>query len=274
MTLAGYVALAAAAVLILLLLWYVSNSCRYYVKFTVFLLLSLFFGSVFIPLMLFRPRDWRNALLPAWGARQISKILGIKFHLRGLDNVVTDSGCVVVINHQSCLDLLVLAELWPKLKRCTVISKKEVFYLWPFGLAAWLWGTIYINRLNVEQAQAAINSTADTIKNGKMKLCMFPEGTRNNGPTLLPFKKGAFHVAIASQTPVQPVVVTRYYFLESKEKIFNPGKAVITILPPIDTTGLKKEDVGSLVERTRELMLNVHTLSTELLLQNIKNKDM
>lgn len=272
MEVAGGVAAWALSLAVLVVLWHVSRACRYYLKFTLFLLLSLFFGTVFIPLMFFKPRDWRNALLPAWGARQISKILGIQFHLRGLDNVVNDSGCVVLINHQSCLDLLVLAELWPKLKRCTVISKKEVFYLWPFGLAAWLWGTIYINRVNVEQAQAAINSTADTIKNGKMKLCMFPEGTRNNGPTLLPFKKGAFHVAIASQTPIQPVVVTRYYFLNSKEKIFETGKAVITILPPIDTTGLKKDDVGSLAERTRGLMLDVHASSTELLLQNIKNK--
>lgn len=53
---------------------------------------------------------------------------------------------------------------------------------------------------------------------------MFPEGTRHNGSTLLPFKKGAFHVAIESQTPLQPIVVSRYYFLDSKNKIFSGGK--------------------------------------------------
>lgn len=52
---------------------------------------------------------------------------------------------------------------------------------------------------------------------------MFPEGTRHLGDELLPFKKGAFHVAIASQTPVQPVVVSKYHFLDSEKHIFNTG---------------------------------------------------
>ena len=52
---------------------------------------------------------------------------------------------------------------------------------------------------------------------------MFPEGTRNGSATLLPFKKGAFHVAIASQTPIQPIVVSRYHFLDDRKKVFNSG---------------------------------------------------
>jgi lysophosphatidate acyltransferase len=65
----------------------------------------------------------------------------------------------------------VLAEIWPVMDRCTVISKKEVFYLWPFGLATWLWGTIFIDRLNVEKAQNTVNSTGDIIR--KNKVCMY-----------------------------------------------------------------------------------------------------
>jgi len=57
----------------------------------------------------------------------------------------------------------------------------------------------------------------------QVRLCMFPEGTRNGSATLLPFKKGAFHVAIASQTPIQPIVVSRYHFLDDCKKVFNPG---------------------------------------------------
>lgn len=51
---------------------------------------------------------------------------------------------------------------------------------------------------------------------------MFPEGTRNNTKKLLPFKKGAFHLAVASQCPVQPVAVSRYSFLGNFR--FDSGK--------------------------------------------------
>ena len=44
--------------------------------------------------------------MPAWGARQISKILGVKFEVKGQKNIIQDSGCVVLINHQSIIDLL------------------------------------------------------------------------------------------------------------------------------------------------------------------------
>lgn len=56
------------------------------------------------------------------------------------------------------------------------------------------------------------------------KLLLFPEGRRHFGNSLFPFKKGAFHMAIASQLPIQPVVVSKYYFLDHKMKRFNSGK--------------------------------------------------
>lgn len=144
----------------------------------------------------------------------------------------------------------VLAELWPVMDRCAVISKKEIFYVWPFGLAAWLWGTIYIDRFNAEKAQDSINKTGKIIKDRKVscatiyvffklfnlifkidlphfqaRVLMFPEGTRNLSGKLLPFKKGAFHLAVASGCPIQPVVVSRYTFLGDDR--FDDGMAMI-----------------------------------------------
>lgn len=51
---------------------------------------------------------------------------------------------------------------------------------------------------------------------------MFPEGTRSMADELLKFKKGAFHLAVSSQCPIQPVVVKKYSFLGSKK--FENGK--------------------------------------------------
>jgi hypothetical protein len=53
---------------------------------------------------------------------------------------------------------------------------------------------------------------------------MFPEGTRNASRTsLLPFKKGAFRVAITCQVPILPVVYSPYYYIDDKKKYFGRG---------------------------------------------------
>lgn len=61
-----------------------------------------------------------------------------------------------------------LAELWPVLEHCTVISKKEVLYLGTFGLASWLWGTIFIDRVKGAETHSTVNSTAEIIKARKV----------------------------------------------------------------------------------------------------------
>ncbi|XP_012254396.2 1-acyl-sn-glycerol-3-phosphate acyltransferase beta [Athalia rosae] len=246
--------IGVALLLLLVVVCAVSDAARYRIKFILFIILSAIAATWCIPYMFLRPKHWANALVPAWGARQIAKLLGMQFEVRGKENIVSDTGCVVLINHQSGLDLCVLAELWPVMKRCTVISKKEILYLGPFGLASWLWGTIFIDRLQAEHARNTMNSTADIINNRKAKLCLFPEGKRHSGTTLLPFKKGAFHVAIASQTPIQPVVVSKYYFINDNLKKFGSGKVYITILPPIPTTGLTKDNLTDLMDKSYEVM--------------------
>ena len=52
---------------------------------------------------------------------------------------------------------------------CAVISKKEILYFQPFGSAAWLWGTIFIDRVKKENAQAAVNKTGETIRSRKVR---------------------------------------------------------------------------------------------------------
>ena len=85
---------------------------------------------------------------------------------------------------------------------------------------------------------------------------MFPEGTRNKGATkLLPFKKGAFYLAIAAQVPIVPVVscpVKPLIDLENRK--VTPGVAHIEVLEPIPTIGLTEADVDTLVATTHERM--------------------
>lgn len=104
------------------------------------------------------------------------------------------------------------------------------------------------------------------MKKSGQSVYIFPEGTRSNftKPDLLPFKKGAFHLAIQAQVPIVPIVVANYSNLVSiPRKIFRPGTIPLIVLKPISTKGKTFEDVDTLRTEVRELMLEALVKITE-----------
>jgi lysophosphatidate acyltransferase len=152
-------------------------------------------------------------------------MFGVTFSASGTENIDHQNGAIVLLNHQSAVDLGFLAVLWPLLGRAAVVAKRQLMYIFPFGLAVGLWGTIFIDRAKSKEAKNTLDKECDAIANGKKKLLFFPEGTRHQGKTLLPFKKGPFYIAIKTQCPIQPVVCSRYHFLDSKTYRFSPGES-------------------------------------------------
>lgn len=71
---------------------------------------------------------------------------------------------------------LVLAVLWPLMERCTVVSKRSLQYCVPFGTAAWMWGTVYIDR-GAQSAKKALNKQAEAVRDNKV---LFMFSTRIN----------------------------------------------------------------------------------------------
>lgn len=167
-----------------------------------------------------------------------------------------------------------LAYLWPIIGRATVVSKKEILYLPFFGIGAWLWGTLFINRSRKTDSINMLQKESKAINERNCKLLLFPEGTRNSQETLLPFKKGSFHIAVQSQCNLQPVVISKYWFLNSENKTFRPGRAIIHILPELSTSGYTKDNLESLIEKTYNVMQCEYTkLSQEAKLLNTKKHD-
>ena len=87
-------------------------------------------------------------------------------------------------------------------------------------------GTVFIDRANSATAREAMKGAADEMRKHKQSVYMFPEGTRSYylEPGFLPFKKGAFHLAVQARVPIVPVVVANYSnVLSLKNWIFRAG---------------------------------------------------
>ncbi|CAH2068463.1 unnamed protein product, partial [Iphiclides podalirius] len=191
--------------------------------------------------------------------KHVTKLYELKWELRKGEILREDRGAVVVSNHQSSLDILGLFNIWEQADKLTAVAKKELMYAMPFGFAAYLAGVVFIDRKNTKRAYDQLKITSDVMVKQKTKIWLFPEGTRNKDYTsLLPFKKGAFHMAVAAQVPVIPVVFSPYYFINRKEGIFNKGQVIIQCLEPISTKGLGPEDVENLATQVRDAMMAVY----------------
>lgn len=132
---------------------------------------------------------------------------------------------VFVGNHQTELDVLMLGCMFPKY--CSVTAKKSLKKLPFLGWFMTLSGTVFIDRKNTKDARGAMAGAAREIQQRKQSVYMFPEGTRSYAkePELLPFKKGAFHLAVQAGVPIVPVVVANYsHVLYIKNFVFKSGK--------------------------------------------------
>ena len=198
-------------------------------------------------------RDGESAALVwirGWAAT-MTRVLGWRVAVEGLDTLHATSPAVVAGNHQSNLDTVPWATFFPR--RSVAVGKKEILNVPFFG---WLWkatNNILIDRSNPERARRSIADAAARIRNEKLNVWILPEGHRNAGAEMLPFKKGAFHLAIAAQVPVLPFVTSPMWeHLDTKRWMVRPGTVTVRFLQPIPTEGMTEEDVDRLLLTTRD----------------------
>ncbi|KAF8827256.1 hypothetical protein HHX47_DHR5000997 [Lentinula edodes] len=180
-------------------------------------------------------------------------VLNIKVEVEGEEHLLTKPA-VLLSNHQSMLDILFVGRLMPK--RTSIMAKNSLQYT-PLGPFMIMSGAVFIDRGNNARAVRSLEAAGQLMKNRKISLWMYPEGTRHMSkePDLLPFKKGAFHLALQSGIPVVPIITENYWRIY-QEGFFGTGVVKIRVLPPIPTEGLTANDVPELAERVRDQMLD------------------
>ncbi len=229
----------------------------FYLKFLLiflwFLIASL--GSLLLPFAIWRARDINRDFgrLLSWG---ILRILRIRVEVEGLHHLEAQDPVVYVVNHQSGFDLVTFGGLFPK--NTIVIGKKEVAWIPVFGWIYLLGRNVLIDRKKTVQAVAGLGQVVQTIQQKRVSIWIFPEGTRNwSGKALLPFKKGAFYVAVQARVPIIPIVSSPLLRLVSwRERRLSGGVLKVRVLPPISTLNLEEDQVDQLAEATRSKMLN------------------
>ena len=180
------------------------------------------------------------------------RILGLRYDLQVEELDKLTSPCVIVVNHQSNYDLFILGSVVPH--RTVTIGKTSLRWIPIFGQIYWLAGNVLIERGNAAKAKAAMLKTTDTLQHKNISIWVFPEGTRNMGEGLLPFKKGAFQMAIAAGVPIVPICCSNYK-RTMRLNHWHSGNLRIRALPPISTVGMTLDDMPVLMERCREQMV-------------------
>ncbi len=194
-------------------------------------------------------RDPRLVALPRSWTRSLLKAGGVKVEMEGLENLVEPA--VLVCNHVSWYDVFALMTHLPVDAR--FVGKKEIAKI-PFFGPAWLAsGHIPIDRSDRRSAIDSLNRAGEILRNEGGVVVMFPEGTRSTDGELLPFKKGAFMLALQLGVPVIPAAVLGSREIMPKGRMrVKPGTMQIRIGEPIPIEGLDESDRDILVQRTRE----------------------
>lgn len=155
---------------------------------------------------------------------------------------------VVVSNHVSLADVALIGSIPWEMKW---ISKSANFWIPLLGLMMWMAGDVYVRRDDRESRSRAYDRLRSWIERGS-SVIIFPEGTRSRTGEMLPFRNGAFRLAIETGAPVLPMAVhgTRRA-IEKGSLFFGRAHAQVAILEPIPVEGLTLEDVEGLRDEVR-----------------------
>jgi 1-acyl-sn-glycerol-3-phosphate acyltransferase len=166
---------------------------------------------------------------------------------------------VVVSNHESFADILLISHLPWEMKW---LSKAELFRIPVLGWLMRLGGDIPVKRGFGPSAAEAMARCREVLAN-RVSVMIFPEGTRSATAELLPFKDGAFRLAIEAGVPLLPLAVHgTATALPKHDWRFGRSTAVVRILAPVETTGLTVEDIPALKARVREMIVSARDAMT------------
>jgi len=179
----------------------------------------------------------------------ICRMAGMRTRVEGLHNI--PAGTVLfAANHTSNADGPAIVGAMPR--RIAILGKKSLFAIPIVGTAFRLAHFVPVDRAHPERAAASIEVAAAKMKSG-VSFLIYPEGTRSPDGRLLPFRRGAFVLAIKAGVPVVPVACSGAHRVLPKNSYrIRPGEVVIRFCPAIDAAEYPLERRSELAQRVHD----------------------
>ena len=197
------------------------------------------------------PLKWKGILyeLGHIGVGLALGLAGIRYRVTGREHIPAGRAVVFCSNHESNVDPPVLFQALHR--RLHVLIKAELKQLPILGAVMVAGGFVPIERDRREASMASVDRAAESIGEGNTFL-IFPEGTRSRTAEMLPFKKGAFIMAIKAQAPIVPVAISGGRAAMQKGSWFvRPVMVRVRIGAPVETSGMHVDDRDKLIEIVR-----------------------
>ncbi|MBC7898691.1 MAG: 1-acyl-sn-glycerol-3-phosphate acyltransferase [Saprospiraceae bacterium] len=201
-----------------------------------------------IVLWLINRRMWLYPLAQ-WGAKTWLAASGATVEVKGLENLEDGRSYVFISNHRSYLDTATL--FFCAGRKMGLVAKKELLKVPVLGQGMGFVNIIAIDRSNPERALRSMEKAREVMNQG-YSFGVFAEGTRGMPGEFLPFKKGAFHLAMQTDAPIVPVAIKNTDLMMGKKTgVAYGGTIEMTLLPPIETRDVDESNLMELLKQTR-----------------------
>lgn len=181
-----------------------------------------------------------------WGANMWLKACGAKIKVTGLEHLPEGESFVFISNHRSYLDTATL--FFYTGRKIGLVAKKELLKVPVLGQGMHYVKIFAIDRSNPERARRSMEKARNVMESGS-SFGVFAEGTRAMPGELLPFKKGAFHLAVQTNARIVPVAIRNTdRMMGKKQGVAYSGTIEVVLCPPIETNG---REIKEMLTETR-----------------------
>lgn len=212
-------------------------------------ILTILFGLPAIVAAFIPPRgDWFLSFARGW-ARSILALAGISV-TRNLDRIPPGRSFVIVSNHESFCDILVLLARLPI--RMRFLAKRSIFRVPVLGWSIAAAGFVPVDRGDRRRSAATLEAALRRLRGGR-SILVFPEETRSPTGELLPFKNGAALLALRSGLPLLPVALAGTRATLPRDSfVMAAGRVALVAGEPIEVSGIGQGRRRELTQRARE----------------------